>query len=52
MQHIGLGGDNESAERHKLMDSVSQGMIVSRMLEEGLLLLFCNHFFWHVQLKL
>jgi hypothetical protein len=53
MQHVGFGGENyESAEQHKLMDIISQGMIVSRMFEEGLLSLFCNHFFWRVLLKL
>jgi len=42
------GGNNESAEQHKLMDSVSQGMTVSRMFEEGLLSLFYNHFLFSV----
>jgi len=45
---LGLGENNENAEQHKLMDSVSQGMTVSCTFEKGLLSLFCNHFFFSV----
>jgi hypothetical protein len=41
MQHIGfVGENNESAEQLKLMDSISQGMIVSCMFEEGVIVTF------------